>query len=113
MSDDWQRVTEPRTDDGREWEAFARIDGRLRHVGSVTAPSAPIAREQAVTLVGHATNTVWLCPADAVRRFGTRSFGVDEASGGDEGRGSDGSPASDTAENDAATAAEDTTTAGR
>jgi rSAM-partnered protein len=83
----WNRVDEPRADDGREWEAFVReTDGPLRHVGSVTAPSAGIAREQATTLFGHAAEAIWLCPADEVERLTTREFGAahesDDASDG-------------------------------
>jgi rSAM-partnered protein len=91
--DEWNRVDEPRTDDGREWEAFVReSEGPLRHVGSVSAPTAGVAREQATTLFGHAAEAIWLCPADEVERLTTRAFGAArESNDGDPEAGETGS----------------------
>jgi rSAM-partnered protein len=41
----------------------------LRHAGSVSAPTAAVAREQATTLFGFAAETLWLCPADETVRL--------------------------------------------
>jgi rSAM-partnered protein len=64
---------------GREWEVFVREDGDgpLRHVGSVSAPSADVAHEQATKLFGWYADDVWLCPADAVRRYSTHDLDDD------------------------------------
>ncbi len=63
-------VTAPRASTEREWELFAREDEAdpLTHVGSVTAPSADVAVEQAERLFDHAVETLWCCPADEVTR---------------------------------------------
>ncbi|WP_411963033.1 Htur_1727 family rSAM-partnered candidate RiPP [Haloferax sp. YSMS24] len=62
----------PRIDGSRQWEVFIRENDAdpMRHVGSVSAPSAELATEQATTLFGFAAASVWLCPADEVRRLG-------------------------------------------
>jgi rSAM-partnered protein len=67
----------PRGDDVREWELFLREDvsDPLRHVGSVSAPDAETAREQATTLFDWTAEALWLCPADAVERFSARTLG--------------------------------------
>lgn len=64
-------VDSARGDVSREWEAFVREDSAepLRHVGSVSAPSVEVAREQATQLFGWTAETLWLCPADETRRF--------------------------------------------
>ncbi|WP_136717800.1 Htur_1727 family rSAM-partnered candidate RiPP [Halorientalis salina] len=55
---------------GREWELFVSDDeGPPRHAGSVSAPTADVAREQARNLLGWSVDDVWLCPADEVERF--------------------------------------------
>ena len=77
MDDEWRSVTASRGDD-REWEVFCRRDA-IRHVGSVSAPSASLAREQAITLFGDATDTIWLCPADECVRLTTRTFAPNDA----------------------------------
>jgi rSAM-partnered protein len=71
-------VDAPRSDATREWETFRRVDPDepLRHVGSVTAPTAETAHEHADRLFPDA-GTLWLCPADAVARFSTRRLGAD------------------------------------
>jgi rSAM-partnered protein len=76
-TDDWHRVDAPRADETREWEVFLRDapDDDLTHAGSVSAPSAALAHEQASSLFGHAATTIWLCPADETRRFGRRRLG--------------------------------------
>lgn len=75
MTDEWQRQDAPRSSTGGEWEVLCRVDGELRHVGSVSAPSESVAFEQARTLFGHASDTLWLCPASSVARFTTQSLG--------------------------------------
>jgi|GEM_PF-1284484 len=64
-------VGAPRGDVTREWELFVREESGdpLTHAGSVSAPSAEIAREQAERLFGWTAETLWLCPADETRRF--------------------------------------------
>jgi len=64
-------VDDPRGDRTREWELFVRdAPGEpLRHAGSVSAPTAEIAREQATRLFGWTAEALWLCPADETRRF--------------------------------------------
>lgn len=76
-TDDWHRVDAPRADESREWEVFLRDapDDELTHAGSVSAPSAALAHEQASSLFDHAAATIWLCPADETRRFGRRRLG--------------------------------------
>ncbi len=71
------RITEPRGDTTPEWEVFLREDRSepLRHVGSVSAPSAEVAREQAANLFGQSAHTLWLCQDDDVARFTEREFG--------------------------------------
>jgi rSAM-partnered protein len=73
------RVNEPRGDATPEWEVFLRSDERepLRHVGSVSAPSEDVAREQASSLFGWTAETLWLCRADEVARFTERDLGGD------------------------------------
>ena len=68
---EFERVDEPRADETREWELFVRetSEESLRHAGSVSAPTADIAREQARTLFGFAAETLWLCPADETVRL--------------------------------------------
>jgi len=77
-TDDWHRVDAPRADGSREWEVFLRDapDDELTHAGSVSAPSADLAHEQATTLFGHAAATIWLCPTDETRRFSRRRLGA-------------------------------------
>ncbi|MUV57397.1 rSAM-partnered protein, Htur_1727 family [Halogeometricum rufum] len=64
---------------GREWEVFVRgdDDDPLRHVGSVSAPSADVAHEQATKLFAWYADDLWLCPADAVRRYSTHDLDDD------------------------------------
>jgi rSAM-partnered protein len=78
MSTDRTRVDAPRSDETREWELFVRDDDAdaLRHVGSVTAPSATVAHEVATPLVGD-VHTVWCAPSDAVARFTAGDLGGD------------------------------------
>ncbi|WP_396613049.1 Htur_1727 family rSAM-partnered candidate RiPP [Haloferax sp. S1W] len=70
-SDDDPR-RKPRIDGSRQWEVFLRESSTdpMRHVGSVTAPSADIATDHATTLFEYAASALWLCPADEVRRLG-------------------------------------------
>lgn len=62
---------EPRGDDLAEWEVFVRSDrdDRLRHVGSVSAPTPEAAHEHASRLFSWYATDVWVCPAAAVHRF--------------------------------------------
>jgi rSAM-partnered protein len=64
-------IDAPRGDVTREWELFVRetTGDPLTHAGSVSAPSAEIAQEQAERLFGWSAETLWLCPADETRRF--------------------------------------------
>jgi rSAM-partnered protein len=73
--------TEPRGDPTREWEVFVRedADDPLRHVGSVSAPDAEIAHEQASRLFAWYAEGLWLCPAEEVHRFSTHDLGEDAA----------------------------------
>ncbi|QLC35339.1 rSAM-partnered protein (plasmid) [Halarchaeum sp. CBA1220] len=54
-----------------EWEVFVRetTEAALQHVGSVTAPNADVAHEQATRLFGAELADVWVAPATAVTRF--------------------------------------------
>jgi rSAM-partnered protein len=76
MTDGRERtpVTDPRSDEVPEWEVFVREAAAdpLRHAGSVSAPAADVAHEQAATLVGGDAHTLWLCPAAEVHRFTAR-----------------------------------------
>jgi len=73
---------EPRGDPTREWELFVRddADDPLRHVGSVSAPDAATAREQASRLFAWYADDLWVCPADEVRRFSTHDLSEDDES---------------------------------
>jgi len=64
-------VDAPRGGTTREWELFCREAPAepLVHVGSVSAPSAEVAREQASKLFDHAAEALWLCPADETVRL--------------------------------------------
>jgi rSAM-partnered protein len=68
---------QPRSAVDPEWEVFVRDDepDPLRHVGSVSAPSAEVAHEEATRLFAWYATDLWVCPADAVRRYSTRSLG--------------------------------------
>jgi rSAM-partnered protein len=112
------RVAEPRADGVREWEAFVRTgsDESLRHVGSVTAPTAETAHEHAGTLFP-GVEALWLCPTDEVVRFATRTLGErggDAADGGSAGAdgADDGSGVEVEAEAKAGAEAESGTVAG-
>lgn len=67
----------PRSATEREWETFVRESESdpLRHVGSVTAPTAEIAHEQAATLFERFATDIWVCPATEVSRFSTETLG--------------------------------------
>lgn len=62
---------QPRSATDREWAVFLRETETdpLRHVGSVTAPDADVAHEQATTLFGDGLTDIWVCPATALTRF--------------------------------------------
>ena len=72
----------PRSDRETEWEVFVRDDtgDPLRHVGSITAPDAAVAYEQATKLFAWYADDLWLCPADTVRRFSTHDLDRDAES---------------------------------
>jgi len=85
-------VDQPRGDATREWELFVREaeTDPLHHAGSVSAPTAAVAREQAARLFGWTAETLWLCPADETHRFaadgvtlGDRADETDDRAGGD------------------------------
>jgi rSAM-partnered protein len=91
MSTDRTRVATPRSDETREWELFVRDEATdaLRHVGSVTAPSAAVAHEAATPLVGD-VHTVWCAPSDEVARFTVRALDGDADETGETEEPSDG-----------------------
>jgi len=72
-------VDAPRGGTTREWELFCREAATepLVHVGSVSAPTAEVAREQATKLFDHAAEALWLCPADETIRL--REGALDES----------------------------------
>lgn len=75
---DRSRVVDgPRDATEREWELFRRasVDEPLTHVGSVTAPTASVAHEQATRLFPDAAD-LWLCPADETRRYASEALGA-------------------------------------
>ena len=103
MVDDVERTRDdeqPRSATEREWEVFAREDGTLRHVGSVTAPDATVAHDEAATLFGWASEAVWLCPADETRRYASAALGA--RTGGDGGSAERGGAADDAHDEEAA-----------
>ncbi|MFB6137013.1 MAG: Htur_1727 family rSAM-partnered candidate RiPP [Halobacteriaceae archaeon] len=69
----------PRDDTETEWEVFVREDTAdpMRHVGSVTAPSADVAHERATRLFGWYADDVWLVAAGDVARFSTHDLDDD------------------------------------
>ncbi|MDS0223149.1 Htur_1727 family rSAM-partnered candidate RiPP [Haloarcula sp. S1AR25-5A] len=79
-------VDAPRGATSREWEVFVREDTAdpLTHVGSVSAPSADIAREQAASLFGRTAVTLWLCPADETQRYQTDAATLGSGAPGDD-----------------------------
>lgn len=83
-------VDAPRGATSREWELFVseESEASLIHVGSVSAPSADVAREQATALFGHSATRLWLCPADETHRFQTADQALatdgDAAASGDD-----------------------------
>lgn len=81
-------VDQPRGDETPEWEVFLRETAAdpLRHVGSVSAPTEAVAHEQASSLFGGETHSVWLCPAASIARFTHRDLGgayTENATSGD------------------------------
>ena len=90
------RVDEPRGDGTPEWEVFLRDDPAepLRHVGSVSAPTASVAHDHASSLFGWTAETLWLCPAAEVARFTGRDLGA--AAGEDDGVEADPADAAET-----------------
>jgi len=69
----------------------------VRHVGSVTAPSADVARGQAGRLFPVSARDVRLCPADEVRRYAAETLADRAPDGGAEPceAGSNASPEAD------------------
>ncbi|MFT4946422.1 MAG: rSAM-partnered protein [Natronomonas sp.] len=53
------------------WEVFVRDDpdDQLRHVGSMPAPNARAAYNQARRLFGWFVHDLWVCPASDIHRF--------------------------------------------
>ena len=92
-----ETVDAPRGATSREWEVFCRErEGEpLTHVGSVSAPTAAVARDQAGTLFGHAASTLWLCPADETVRVQSRELGVGATTATDETEDGDAVPTMD------------------
>ena len=108
------RVTEPRGDTTPEWEVFLRADRSesLRHVGSVSAPSAAVAREQAADLFGWTAHTLWVCRADDVARFTERELGGGRSSGGSTSEGETNAEAEANAEAEEGGTVDETAVAG-
>ncbi|KOX92056.1 hypothetical protein AMS69_16045 [Haloarcula rubripromontorii] len=79
-------VDAPRGATSREWEVFVREETAdpLAHVGSVSAPSVDIAREQAASLFGRTAVTLWLCPADETHRYQTDDAALGSGTTGDD-----------------------------
>lgn len=79
-------VDAPRGATSREWEVFVRtaVEEPLTHAGSVSAPSAEIAHEQASQLFGRDAVVLWLCPADETRRVQTEDLALDADAGTDD-----------------------------
>jgi rSAM-partnered protein len=69
----------PRDATEDEWELFVREDDDdgLRYVGSVTAPNAEIAHEQATKLFAWYADEIWVCRAADVHRFSTHDLDDD------------------------------------
>jgi rSAM-partnered protein len=79
MTDSYgMRIDQPRGDETPEWEVFCRETAAepLRHVGSVSAPTEAVAHEQASSLFGGETHSLWLCPAASIARFTDRDLGA-------------------------------------
>lgn len=72
----YRREEQPPGDPEPEWEVFVRETetGPLRHVGSVSAPTADVAYEQATRLFAWYADGLWLCPATAVHRYTTHDL---------------------------------------
>jgi len=100
-------VDASRGDTSREWEVFYRESESepLTHVGSVSAPTVAVAREQAATLFGHAAAALWLCPADETVRLQASALGVGEGeqTAGPAADGCDDTPTMDADRMDAET----------
>lgn len=80
--------TQRSPDEEREWELFVREDegDPLKHVGSVTAPTADTAHEEASRLFAWYAEDMWICPADEVVRYSTSAIDdVDDAATPDDG----------------------------
>ena len=71
-------IDQPRGDETPEWEVFLRETAAdpLRHVGSVSVPTEAVAHEQASSLFGGETHSLWLCPAASIARFTDRNLGA-------------------------------------
>jgi len=69
-------ATGSRSADGRRFEVFVRAaeSDPLRHVGTVAAPTAADAHEEASRLFAWYARDVWVCPAAAVSRYSTESL---------------------------------------
>lgn len=67
---------QPRDAVDPEWEVFVRdmTEAPLQHVGSISAPTAAVAYEQATKLFAWYAADLWLCPADAVARYSTHTL---------------------------------------
>jgi rSAM-partnered protein len=74
---DLTAVSAPRSGETPEWEVFYREETAdpLIHAGSVAAPTASLAREQAEQLLGHAASALWLARVGDVNRYAERTLG--------------------------------------
>jgi rSAM-partnered protein len=62
---------QPREGTDPSWEVFLRdeADDRLRHVGTISAPTERAAYDRARRLFGWFLHEIWLTPATDVHRF--------------------------------------------
>jgi rSAM-partnered protein len=83
-TDRTEDATGPRSADGRRFEVFVRDEEAdpLRHVGTVAAPTADAAHEEASKLFAWYARDVWVCPAAEVSRYSAASL-ADEDGGAD------------------------------
>lgn len=72
--------TDRSSDGEREWELFVRDseEDPLKHVGSVTAPTAEAAHKEASRLFAWYAEDMWVCPADEIVRYSTSAVDEEE-----------------------------------
>ena len=84
-------ATGSRSADGRRFEVFVRAaeSDPLRHVGTVAAPTAADAHEEASKLFAWYARDVWVCPAAEVSRYSAESLAGDADGPDDEAADAD------------------------